>query len=93
MIYKQSFFLFRYITDPVLFERPGIGKVKLDIRYILLLGSVRPLKIYAYDRFWLRFANVPFDLSDLDVYEKHFTVMNYGDVTDFKQMFCQDFVK
>ena len=50
-------------------------------------------KIYAYDRFWLRFANVPFDLSDLDVYEKHFTVMNYGDVTDFKQMFCHDFVK
>ena len=90
---------FRYIVNPVLFDRPGIGKVKLDIRYIILLNGVRPLKLYAYDRFWLRFANVPFDLEDLDVYEKHFTVMNYGvsganaEVSDFKQMFCHDFIK
>ena len=43
--------------------------------------------MYAYNRFWLRFANLEFSLSELDVYEKHFTVMNYTD-TNLKQMFC-----
>ena len=44
-----------------------------------MLQSVKPLKVYAYNRFWLRFANQAFELTDLDVYEKHFTVMNYND--------------
>merc|ERR1711974_441648 len=46
----------------------------------------------AYNRFWLRFANIPFSLEQLDVYEKHFTVMNYNDA-DLQQMFCHDFIK
>ena len=71
--------IFRYLHDPVLFERDEIGKVKFDIRYILLLHTVKPLQVYAYNRFWLRFANQEFELKDLDVYEKHFTVMNYKD--------------
>ena len=75
-----------------MFQRPEIGKVKFDIRYIILLQSVKPLKVYAYNRFWLRFANIEFDLTDLDVYEKHFTVMNYIP-THLKQMYCQDFIK
>ena len=57
-----------------------------------MLKSVKPLKLYAYDRFWLRFANQPFELNKLDVYEKHFTVMNYNEA-DLKQMFCHDFIK
>ena len=48
--------------------------------------------MYAYNRFWLRFANLPFDLSELDVYEKHFTVMNYTPTT-LKQMYCHEFVQ
>ena len=44
-------------------------------------------------RFWLRFANLPFSLDCLDVYEKHFTVMNYDDDAELQQMFCHDFVK
>ena len=56
-----------------------MGCVKFDIRYILLLQCVKPLKVYAYNRFWLRFANQVFELKNLDVYEKHFTVMNYND--------------
>lgn len=82
----------KYLSNPVLFERPEIGRVKFDIRYILLLRSVKPLKVYAYNRFWLRFANQPFDLSRFDVYEKHFTVMNYSQETQLKQMFCHDFI-
>ena len=82
----------KYLHSPVLFNRPSIGKVKFDVRYIILLRSVEPLEVYAYNRFWLRFANIPFSLEQLDVYEKHFTVMNYNDA-DLQQMFCHDFIK
>jgi len=82
----------KYLHNPLLFHRPEIGMVKFDIRYIVLLKSTNPLKVYAYNRFWLRFANISFSLEDLDIYEKHFTVMNYAD-TDLKQMFCHDFIK
>jgi len=82
----------KYLHNPVLFHREELGMVKFDIRYIILLSSVEPLKVYAYNRFWLRFANIPFSLDKLDVYEKHFTVMNYKD-TNLKQMFCHDFIK
>jgi tubulin--tyrosine ligase-like protein 12 len=83
----------KYLHDPVCFERPEIGQVKFDIRYIILLRSTKPLKVYAYNRFWLRFANQKFELKDLDVYEKHFTVMNYSESSHLEQMFCHDFIK
>ncbi|CAJ0964010.1 unnamed protein product [Ranitomeya imitator] len=48
----------KYVEDPVLFHRDDdVGKVKFDIRYVLLLRSVRPLRLYTYNVFWLRFAN------------------------------------
>ncbi|XP_053575031.1 tubulin--tyrosine ligase-like protein 12 [Bombina bombina] len=82
----------KYIEDPVLFHRDDVGMVKFDIRYIVLLRSVQPLKLYAYDVFWLRFANRPFALSDLDDYEKHFTVMNYSPSVQLKQIHCHEFI-
>jgi len=82
----------KYLHNPVLFHREELGMVKFDIRYIILLSSVKPLKVFAYNRFWLRFANIPFSLDKLDMYEKHFTVMNYTD-TNLKQMFCHDFIQ
>lgn len=47
----------KYLEDPVLFDREDIGLVKMDIRYMVLLRSASPLRLYAYDVFWLRFAN------------------------------------
>ena len=47
--------------------------------------------MYAYNRFWLRFANQKFELNQYDVYEKHFTVMNYNQA-HLEQMFCHDFI-
>lgn len=47
----------KYIESPVLFLREDVGSVKFDIRYIVLLRSVKPLRVFAYDVFWLRFSN------------------------------------
>ena len=69
----------RYIERPVLFYREDVNaRVKFDLRYIVLLSSVQPLKAFAYQRFWIRFANKPFELDNFDEYERHFTVMNYS---------------
>ncbi|KAF5202480.1 Tubulin--tyrosine ligase-like protein [Thalictrum thalictroides] len=65
----------KYIEHPALFK----GK-KFDLRYIVLVRSVKPLEIFLADVFWVRLANNPYSLdkSTLFEYETHFTVMNYG---------------
>ncbi|XP_054161417.1 tubulin--tyrosine ligase-like protein 12 [Oppia nitens] len=98
----------KYITEPVLFQRSDLNNalVKFDIRYIVLLRSISPLEVYVYKYFWLRFSNKAFSLDNFDDYEKHFTVMNYkvrpeGDLTpdnqqnnsQFKQIYCKDFIQ
>lgn len=40
-----------------MFLREDVGSVKFDVRYIVLLRSVKPLGLFAYDVFWLRFSN------------------------------------
>ncbi|XP_022604797.1 tubulin--tyrosine ligase-like protein 12 isoform X2 [Seriola dumerili] len=75
----------KYLEDPVLFSREEVGMVKFDIRYMLMLRSVQPLCLYAYNVFWLRFANRPFSLDRFDDYQKHFTVMNYAEGVELKQ--------
>lgn len=82
----------KYIENPVLIHFDDVGDVKFDIRYILLLSSVSPLKLYAYRIFWLRFANKPYSLDSLDDYEKHFTVMNYEDDFPLRQVHYDDFM-
>ncbi|KAF6162425.1 hypothetical protein GIB67_017313 [Kingdonia uniflora] len=65
----------KYIERPALFK----GK-KFDLRYIVLVRSMNPLKIFLADVFWVRLANNPYSLdkNSLFEYETHFTVMNYG---------------
>lgn len=83
----------KYVENPVLFDRPDSGgKVKFDVRYIILLTSVEPLVAHIYKNFFLRFSNIPFDMSEFDVYEKHFTVMNYGESLVLKHLKCEDFL-
>ena len=43
--------------------------------------------------FWLRFANKPFALDEFDEYEKHFTVMNYSETTELKQIGDLEFME
>lgn len=83
----------KYIEDPVLFYRDGIGSVKFDVRYVLLLKTVHPLELYVYKNFFLRFANKPFEMCDFDDYEKHFTVMNYNENSILHRLLCADFVE
>lgn len=83
----------KYIENPVLFERPDIGLVKFDIRYVIMLKSVNPTEVYVYNNFFLRFANKPFGLDNLEDYEKHFTVMNYTEDAPLYRLVCADFKK
>ncbi|XP_013183658.2 tubulin--tyrosine ligase-like protein 12 [Amyelois transitella] len=80
----------KYIENSVLFERPDIGRVKFDIRYVILLTSVNPTQVYIYNNFFLRFANKPFAMDNFEDYEQHFTVMNYTENTLFR-MLCAQF--
>uniref|UniRef100_A0A182LSF8 Tubulin--tyrosine ligase-like protein 12 SET-like domain-containing protein n=1 Tax=Anopheles culicifacies TaxID=139723 RepID=A0A182LSF8_9DIPT len=83
----------KYIEHPVLFERSELeASVKFDVRYVLLLKSVDDLCAYVYTNFFLRFANKPFQMDDFDDYEKHFTVMNYGQY-QLRHMKCDEFVQ
>uniref|UniRef100_A0A665WYX6 Tubulin tyrosine ligase-like family, member 12 n=2 Tax=Echeneis naucrates TaxID=173247 RepID=A0A665WYX6_ECHNA len=82
----------KYLEDPVLFCREDVGMVKFDIRYMLMLRSVQPLHLYAYNVFWLRFANRPFSLNHFDDYQKHFTVMNYAEDVELKQLHYDEFI-
>ncbi|XP_053112679.1 tubulin--tyrosine ligase-like protein 12 [Hemicordylus capensis] len=82
----------KYIENPVLFHLEDVGLVKFDIRYVVLLRSVQPLRLYVYDVFWLRFSNRLFSLDDLDDYEKHFTVMNYAPGVSLKQIHYNEFI-
>ncbi|XP_041969397.1 tubulin--tyrosine ligase-like protein 12 [Aricia agestis] len=81
----------KYLEDPVLFQRPDIGRVKFDIRYVVLLKSVSPTEVYIYQNFFLRFSNKPFSLDTFEDYEKHFTVMNYTEGTTLYRLLCEDF--
>lgn len=83
----------KYIEKPVLFNRPEVGDVKFDVRYVILLKSTAPLRAYIYNNFFLRFSNKPFELSDFDDYEKHFTVMNYSEEAQLHHLPCADFLK
>lgn len=82
----------KYITNPVLYDRPEIGKVKFDIRYIVMLKCVQPLQVFVYKNFFLRFANKEFALNNFDVYEQHFTVMNYSEDIPLCHIKCADFI-
>ncbi|CAF4877088.1 unnamed protein product, partial [Rotaria socialis] len=78
---------------PVLLKIPEMENqsIKFDVRYVILLRSLRPLKLYVHKIFWLRFANKPFSLKELDDYETHFTVMNYRPNAFLRQMNCHIF--
>ena len=47
-----------YVDDPVLIERQDVGHVKFDLRFVVMLASVKPLSLYIYKKFLIRYANM-----------------------------------
>ena len=83
----------KYLENPVLFHRAEIeGRVKFDVRYVILLHSIEPLRAYIYRNFFLRFANKAFALDRFDDYEQHFTVMNYAPDVEMRHLPCAEFL-
>ena len=64
--------LSKYVHDPCTFRER-----KCDMRFVVALRSLAPLELYVHNNFLFRFSAEPFSLSDFEMYEKHFTVMNY----------------
>jgi len=62
----------RYLWNPL-----NIFGQKFDLRFIILLKSVKPFELFAYNVFWPRLSPKKWALDDFDDYERHFTVMNY----------------
>ncbi|KAH8393271.1 hypothetical protein KR215_001529 [Drosophila sulfurigaster] len=84
----------KYIERPVLFHRDEFkAQVKFDVRYVILLKSVKPLQAYVHRKFFLRFANRPYSLDHFDDYEKHYTVMNYQEQAQLHHIKCDDFLE
>ena len=45
----------KYITDIVTIYNPEIpGQVKFDLRFVVMLASVKPLKLYVHEKFYCR---------------------------------------
>ncbi|XP_033101955.1 tubulin--tyrosine ligase-like protein 12 [Anneissia japonica] len=82
-----------YIHDPVLFYRSDVGHVKFDFRYMPLFISAKPLSLFVHEDFYVRFSNRPYSLDHFDVYEKHFTTMNYDDEVKLHHLPWQNFIK
>ncbi|CUI12382.1 Hypothetical protein, putative, partial [Bodo saltans] len=80
--------LCKYIERPCLFQ----GR-KFDLRVIVGVQQLVPhRRVFLYDRVWPRFALEQYDLNDLDMYEKHWTVMNYGNPERMINLLHKDFI-
>ncbi|CAM4757603.1 unnamed protein product [Rotaria magnacalcarata] len=84
----------KYVSNPVLLKIPEIegNGVKFDVRYMLCVRSVLPLKLYVHKIFWLRFANKSFSMKELDDYATHFTVMNIQTNAHVREIDCANFI-
>ncbi len=47
----------KYIEDPVLIEKEGVGMVKFDAQFVVLLHSVNPLLVSIHKKFVIKMAD------------------------------------
>lgn len=81
----------KYISNPCTLR----GR-KFDLRFVAAVRSLNttetPLEAYTYDVFWTRFASEQYTLDSFDVYDKHWTVMNYASPDKLLQLHFNDFI-
>ncbi|CAG5120050.1 unnamed protein product [Candidula unifasciata] len=82
----------KYVDNPVLFLRSDIWcPVKFDLRFFVLLTSVKPVQFYVHEMFSVRFCNKPFSLDSLDEPEVHFTVNEHSKENTY-HLSCETFI-
>ena len=64
----------KYVSSPSLWK----GR-KYDLRYYVIVLSLDPLILYRHKMFVVRAANILYSSDDFEMYQKHFTVMNFID--------------
>lgn len=64
----------KYVSNPMLYKNR-----KFDLRYYVIVLSLKPLRIFRHKMFVVRVANEVYSHGDLELYQKHFTVMNFLD--------------
>jgi Tubulin-tyrosine ligase family len=64
----------KYVSNPMLYKNR-----KFDLRYYVIVLSLKPLRIFRHKMFVVRVANETYSHGDLELYQKHFTVMNFLD--------------
>jgi len=69
----------KYIERPITYLIKGTPR-KIDLRYVVIMRSVKPLELYVKDEFYIRFANNPYTMDEctFNEYTTHLTVNNYG---------------
>jgi len=62
-----------YVSRPLLFKRSDLGdiKVKFDVRWMVWVSSVKPLKLYVSKIAWPRFGNKEWSMENFHEFEKH----------------------
>ena len=62
-----------YVSRPILFKRTDLNdiKVKFDVRWMVWVSSVKPLKLYISKIAWPRFANRKWEMNRFHEFEQH----------------------
>lgn len=88
-----------YITDIVTIYNDAIpGQVKFDLRFVVMLSSVKPLKLYIHKKFYCRCAVRDYRPDNFDDVGTHLTTMGsfdwiQGNYKLFHQVFIDHFEK
>lgn len=80
------------IAQRYMYDQLTLSGHKFDIRFIVILKSIRPFELFIYKTFWVRISPKRWSLEDFSDYERHFTVMNYRLPSKVSSMSHDEFI-